>query len=233
MGAVQSAPGPVHVTIVMPSKGNKLLKSKFTKDPPASNHNVQEYFVDKLKPLLNNADKVGALLRATVVVLQGGKDEIEVDELTDEAMLYVQMGISRATFYVEHADNGNDPGPSQDVLGTLVREPMVELPTWSHAGRAAMTKLHVELRSMLKNDGLGFRGSVDLRIGGDWMLGLVESLYKLSPFHEKLKARGCAMPKRFAFSAGADDFKKKGKAVPTLTQEILQQVWPACKCTHA
>lgn len=230
MGAVQATAAPaIHVSVVMPSKGNKILKSKFFKEAPKEHQSVHEYFREKLQPMVNidPAESVcGDLLRATVM-LRGGDEEIEVEELSDNALLYVQMGITRACFYVEQSDmqtHGTKKNTVDLLTDVLVRQPTVELPMWSHAGRPAMTLLHGQLRELLSKDRLGFQGSMDLKSGGDWMIGVVECLYKLSPFHDKLKVRGHPVPKRFAFSAGADDFKRKSRAAPMLSQEILEQV---------
>lgn len=143
--------------------------------------------------------------------------------------MYVDMGLVRVVFYVSQTVVNLDresfgEGRQRNIADVLVREKRKELPTWCHAGRPALTQLHAHLRRLLEEKGLGFQGAVDLRAGAEWMLCLVEGLYRLSPFHGRLKSRGFGIPKLFAFSDGADDFKKKGKSNPLLTRDILQQV---------
>ncbi|KAL1521513.1 hypothetical protein AB1Y20_021173 [Prymnesium parvum] len=235
MGNVNSTrtAGPVQVSVIMPSKGNKLLKSKFCKECPAEGQTVKEFFEEKVRSFFLESTSSGAatppfggLLHATVVLRGGGNEEVEVSSMDDEAamyLMYADMCLSKAFFYVEQADTPVVVSSTQkDLNHTLVRTAEVELPTWTHSGRPAMTQLHSELRHRLHKDGLGFKGSTGLRVGAEWMLELIESLYKTSPFHSKFKARGHAVPERFKFADGADDYKRKAKAAPTLTQEILR-----------
>lgn len=199
------------------------------KDVPDDRQTVQDFFEAKLKPVMqtNGGIECGKLQRATVV-LQGESGEIEVDELSDEAAMYLHMGLSKVLFYVEQAVSESCRASERNVGDALVRQEPQALPMWSHQGRPAVTALYKTLSDLLRKDGLGFAGSYDLRVGGEWMLALVEVLYRVSPFHEKMKLRGYGVPKVFQFSSGANDFKKKSKAAPILTQDFLQQV---C-CTH-
>lgn len=223
MGAAHSQNPPVHLATIMPSKGNKVLKNKFAKELPGPNVSVFQYFQSKILPTLDTG-VCGSLVRAAVVLRGGGQEEIEVDELTDEAISYVTLGLSKVLFYVEQPDVLMTAEATPNVNEALRRQTIYELPTWSHAGRPALTALFAKLRESMRKEGLSWRGSTDLKSGLEWMMGLVDVLYKLSPFHQKLKARGHTMPKIFAFSNGADDFKRKGKATPTLTQQLLAEV---------
>lgn len=145
----------------------------------------------------------GELLRVAVVTKADGADEIDVDDLSDEANMYVQMGLKKVVFYVEQAASTELPAKAQhDFAAQFVRESHRELPLWTHAGRPALSKLHCELRELLLNEKLGFRGSADLKTGGEWLLELVNVLYRLSPYHDKLKARGHPVPKRFTNTQG-------------------------------
>lgn len=231
MGAGTSV---VEVIVKVPIKGSKNVLSKFTRDAPVDGQTVQEYFNSSIEPMLiaNKMVFGGELLRVGVT-LKGADHETEVHLLADEAKMYVDFGIVRAVFYVStapvvllDADGEGSTGETstKKIADVLVREKRTELPTWTHAGRPALTQLHAKLRSMLKEQGLGFEGATDLRAGAEWMLCLVEGLYKLSPFHGRLKNRGFGVPQLFSFSEGADDFKKKGKSNPHLTKDILQHV---------
>lgn len=228
MGAYHSRDdGPVHVAVVMPAKGNKILKSKFVMESPLPGTTVQEYFDNVIRSMLPNGSDgkpaCGALISAGVITRRSS-EEIEVSELNDECMLYVGLSLVKVVFYVETPDI-DLPRPTARPVGEVLRpQPRLTLPTWTHAGRPALTKLFAELSGQLTQAGLGFYDSRDLKLGCEWMLELVRLLYKLSPFHKKLKDRGHPIPKAFQFSEGADDYKKKGKPTPMLTQDVLDQV---------
>lgn len=85
---------PVRLTVVIPSKGNKVLKNKFTKDVPTVDMTIERYFQRNVLALLP-ADESGKLL-SVGIVMRGGdpSDEVEVDSLRDECFLYVQMGLA-------------------------------------------------------------------------------------------------------------------------------------------
>mmetsp|Transcript_18162 Transcript_18162/g.45572 ORF Transcript_18162/g.45572 Transcript_18162/m.45572 type:complete len:285 (-) Transcript_18162:1339-2193(-) len=226
MGALHSAPAPIQITVTVPSKGNKILKSKFFKEPPTEQQSVGRFFEERVRPILaRDGIKFGDLLR-TGVIVRGGQEEVEVDDSNDDATMYLQLGLAKVIFYVEQSGDvlSATKQPAQSIDDVLIREPAVQLPTWFHAGRPALTTLFRDLRQHLERDRLGFKGSADLKKGADWMLGLVELLYKISPFHGKCKARGHPVPKRFSFSDGADDYRKKGRSAPLLTQSFLEQV---------
>lgn len=95
------------------------------------------------------------------------------------------------------------------------------LPTWSHAGRPALTTLFAQLRGKMEEDGLCFR-SADETKGREWMLGVMQVLYDLSTFHGKLAERSARMPARFEFSCGANDHVKKGKPAPKFDQKAVR-----------
>ncbi|KAL1519400.1 hypothetical protein AB1Y20_022925 [Prymnesium parvum] len=226
MGAHHSSQsaGPVHLLLVVPSKGNKVLKSKFLKDARTSGLSIRQFFVQTVVPLLSDApEKCGELLRVAVVTHADSTTEIEVDDLSDEANVYVQMGLKKVIFYVEQAAVASAARTQHEFVAQFARQTNVEVPCWMHAGRPALTKLHAQLRQKLLDEKLGFKGAADLKIGGEWLLDLVTALYRLSPYHDKLRARSCPVPKRFAFSSGAHDYKKKGKAAPVLKQEFLER----------
>lgn len=138
------------------------------------------------------------------------------------------MGIHKAVFYVDQPDIAHDPsnhGYAKSINEALIRERDLKVPTWTNQGKPALSKLYATLREQMLHDGVGFSGSVDLKLGCEWIQALVHVLYKLSPHHNILKRQGHPIPPRFAFSDGADDFRKKAKAIPNLlTQELLQQV---------
>lgn len=220
----------MQLTVVMPSKGNKVIKNKFVREAPAAEVKLGEYFESAVRPTLG-VDAYGLSLVGDVqrvcVVIRGSTDEIEVDSM-DDVVLYTEMALVKVVFYVEQV-NSIPAATRQGVHlnEILVRQPALSLPEWMHAGRPAMTHLFSSLKSMMEKDKVGFKGSVDLKLGCEWMLNIASVLYKLSPFHLKFKNRGYPIPKKFGFSDGADDFKKKGRAPPLLTQSFLEQV---CKC---
>lgn len=235
MGAHHSVSDfPVQVSIVIPSRGGKANgKHKFIRQKPPEGTTVSEFYEKYLREAASLDPKAyGGLLCATAVV-RGCDDEVEVDRLSDDVSLYLQLGLVKAFFYVEQGSGeeggGSSAGPEvrvqeRSVSDVLVRQLNLELPEWTNAARPAHTVVFNKLRAMFAAEKLGFSGSADKRIGEDWMKGLTDVLYKLSPFHAKLKARKHPIPEVFAFSEGADDYKKKGRAAPQLTQELLQQV---------
>lgn len=224
MGAVHSSAGPVQIAVLMPSKGNKPLKNKFTNSAPSNGSTVKQYFEAVVLPLLEDRSLCGDLIK-TGVVLRGSSCEVEVDSLDDDAAMYADMGLTKAIFYVEQPDVFFARAPdARDVANVLVRERILQLPAWGHTGRPALSELFGELRKKFEQDGVGFSGSAGLKTGCEWMQALVKILYKISPFHAKFKARGHPIPDIFSFSAGADDYKKKGRSEPMMTQEVLQEV---------
>lgn len=231
MGGVQSNPGPVQVNVQVPSKGNKVLKSKFTYKAPDVGMAVKDYFSKIVRPMVEvNGSACGDLVRVTIF-LRGSTEEVEIDSLDDDASSYSDMGLTKTVFHVEQ-----DVWPvprEMDVATGLVRERRLELPLWAHAGRPALTQLFSDFRQALQKDGLGFAGSADLKIGCEWMQNVTKVLYELSPFHSKLKSRGRAVPDAFAFSDGANNFKKKGKAEPQMTQDILRTVSHHLPCAQS
>lgn len=214
---------PVHVSVKVPSRDNKILKCKFVRDSPPDGQTVKDYFTTAFEPFLD-PQYHGLLYKVTVVIRGTDLMEVEVDKLNDEISVYLQMGLSRVTFYLSAPEIQWGAPPLANIQDVLVREKESFLPVWSHAGRPALTELHRSVREMLTKDHLGFRGSHDKKMGAEWMLALVEVLYKLSPFHGRLKARGYPVPNRFAFSEGSNDFKKKGKSCPNLTQALIEEV---------
>lgn len=69
---------------------------------------------------------------------------------TDEALQYVQMGISKVGFYTEAADvAASMPLTRKTIADVLQRQPAVQLPHWSHTGRPAMILLFAENRKQL------------------------------------------------------------------------------------
>lgn len=226
MGA--SLGSPVQVNVVVRSLGNKLLKCKLVqvcdKSTPLRLHSIGQYFKQHVLPTLQDpASKCGDLLQV-MVILRERADEVEVGSLEDSALMYAQMGLNKVTFYVEQPDVLPVSRPERDVVSSLVRERQVELPTWVHADRPALSHLFSSVRERMNKDAVGFTGALDLKMGCEWMLSLTHVLYKLSPFHAKLKMRNCPMPAVFSFSSGADDFKKKGRSEPLMTQELLEEV---------
>lgn len=222
MGAVHSVASPVQLTVVVPSKGSKIVKSVFTTKSPAPQTSVKRYFKESVAPLLS-AGSCGALLR-TAVTLRGSSEEVDIENLNDDVAMYTQMGLLKVVFYTEQPDLIGADRMERTVFNSLVRERTLELPQWAHAGRPAVTQIFGILRRNMESEGLGFQGSADLKMGCEWMLGLSNILYRMSPFHGKLKARGCPIPDSFAFASGANDYKKKGKSEPLLTQELVREV---------
>lgn len=233
MGNVHSEQSslPVQVSVVVPSKGNKVLKRKFVKEAPSMTVSVERFFEEHIRPNLpapTDGQACGGVARVSVT-LRGSDDEVDVDSVLDPVHMYTQMGLSKVVFYVEQAtlngdNNSSSFGNVQTVFNSLVREPTVSLPTWMHAGRPALSKLFADLRQRFEQEKLGFAGAADLKLATEWMLMIVHVLYKLSPLHDKLKRRGHPVPIAFDFSKGANDYKQKGKAQPLLTQEFLRDV---------
>lgn len=222
MGAVLSTHGPVHLSVMVNSKGSKVVKSKFTSKAPLPGVTVEEYHRTQVMPMINPKD-VGGLIQVCVIP-RGASHEIEVENLDDLASMYADMGLVKVIFYHEQPDIMEGIPKSNDIASVLVREANLKMPMWSHSGRPALTQIYAELRRLMEKDGLGFKGAFDLKMGQQWLQDLTHLLYALSPFHTKLKLRRCAMPDVFAFSHGANDFKKKGKSEPNLTQELLREV---------
>lgn len=223
MGAVLSTHGPVQLVVKVNSKGSKIIKSKFTCQSPASDATIYEYYRVQVLPMVNAKD-VGKLLQVCVIP-RDCSHEVEVESLDDLAVMYASMGLTRVIFYHEQPDLFPHEWPHQkDIADVLVRERNLELPMWAHAGRPALTQIFSELRSEMQREKLGFSGSADLKIGLEWMLSLTNVLYALSPFHSKMKSRGFTIPSTFAFSAGANDYKKKGRSEPIMTQDLLREV---------
>lgn len=223
MGSVFSNESPVMLQLIVPSKGDKVLKSRFVSEVPAPNLTIEEFYQLELRHLVP-PEACGELQSVSVVLIGSPTEQVDVG-LRDNAKMYVKLGLSRVIFKAEQA--GMVPAhraASRDIADVLVRQRDLELPMWSHSGRPSLTQLFSELRRILQKDGMGFKGSVDLKMGSEWMLSLCQILYKLSPFHSKLKSRGCSVPDVFSFSKGANDFKKKGKSEPLLNQELLREV---------
>lgn len=188
---------------------------------------VRQYFDEHVMSLLGDAKAACGDLMRVALVPRGSNDEVLVETLDDEAMMYVDIGIAKAIFYVAQSDawcGTRAATEIRDVANVLVRERHLQLPTWAHAGRPAWSQLFAQLRDRFEKDGVGFNGAVDLKIGCEWMLSLVKVLYNISPFHGKMKSRGHPVPDALSFSGGSNDFKKKGKSEPTMTQEILREV---------
>lgn len=89
MGGVNSCHSalPVQMQVVMPSKGNKIMKSKFMKDCPANDKSIMQFFDEKIRHLLSGGGGdafEGMLWNQASVHDIGGKEEIEVDDLNDD-----------------------------------------------------------------------------------------------------------------------------------------------------
>lgn len=233
MGTCHSnAASVVQMKVAIPCKGNKVVKNKFVRETPAEGVKVGSYFASSVASSLQSGDgAAGALLR-TCVVLRGGEEEIEV-EPADEVLEYVKMGISKVIFYVEAAEVEASSASTRQIADVLQRQRVQELPQWSHAGRPALTLLYAAIRRRLEAEKLGFSGAMDLKAGNDWMLMLADVLYELSPFHHKFQLRGHPIPKMFKFSEGANDYRKKRKSEPLLTQDVIEQVCTTEKIYYA
>jgi hypothetical protein len=211
----------VQAVVIMPSKA-ATLASVFIRENELTG-SCAECFAARLIPKLSKP--CGELQRVAVLPRDNGGEEIDVSDLTDPIDEYVGMELKKVSFYVDQPAAPAHAKPSTPLAAELRREPARSLPTWSHAGRAAPTRLFAQLRETMASEGLGFSGgSSGSKVGCEWMLKLVKLLYDISTFHDKFKARGFTMPACFAFSKGANDIQKKGMKQLVLTQDVCEAV---------
>jgi len=211
----------VQAVVVMPSKAITLA-SVFVRESDLKG-TCGEFFAERLVPKLSKP--CGELHRVAVMPRDNGGEEIDVSDLNDPIDEYAGMELKKVTFFVDQPAPNPRAAPSTPLAAELRREPARSLPTWSHAGRTAPTRLFAQLRETMAGEGLGFSGgSSGSKVGCEWMLKLVKLLYDISTFHDKFKARGFTMPACFAFSKGANDIQKKGMKQLVLTQDVCEAV---------
>lgn len=132
LGALHSMPAPVQVTVTVACKGNKVLKSCSFKDPPEEGQTVGNFFEERVLPLLMcDSIHFGTLIR-TGVVLRGGQEEVEVDDRSYDAQMYVQLALAKPILYIVPAEDSIFSADTQKHVRRfdklLVREPSVQLP---------------------------------------------------------------------------------------------------------
>lgn len=98
------------------------------KEHPNKGASVQHFLATKVSPLLS-ADMTCGGPQKVAVVVRGSQEEIVVDEQGDDASLYSQMGLAKALFYVDQADNVHVLPKKDTALSSLRREAMQSLPT--------------------------------------------------------------------------------------------------------
>lgn len=210
----------VRIVVIMPSKGNKILVDKLFKPHElALDDSLHSFFLGTVRLLAR--EEMGSLFKCTIV-FGDSTSETEVSSLNDDLFDYVQMEPKKFFFYVDGVacENMAAPPPLAEVLQW---QPLREVPTTT-TGRPAIDAVFKQLRELLVRDKLGFVSSSGARLGCEWMLKLAHVLYNMSTFHDNFRARGFAVPSRFSFSKGANNYQKKKQSAPKLTQAVVETV---------